>query len=628
MSPFHTLFPAAMLARATAVVIPALTAACGIHEVSVADSNVISAVEASLPLLQRSGAAWFEERTCVSCHHLALGMMSVGLARERGFSIDEDLFAGQLAHLQDSLSTPREQILQGKAGINGQLGQAYKLWALASANEPADANTDARALFLAGIQGRDGHWRSGSHRPPLEDSEFTATALAARAMQLYVPSGHARTIASQVAEARAWLEAAVPRSTEERVMQLFGLAWTGASRESIALARTALLNEQRPDGGWAQLPTRTSDAYATGQTLAALNQVADLSVDDAVYQRGLEFLLRTQRPDGTWHVATRRKSGGLPYFETGFPHGEDQFISYAASAWATMALTLAIQPGMSPIFTCTAPLARKPTSSPPTDGFTPLMEAVLQGQLADVRALLDSGSDVNAGSENGLTALMCAAGDVAVARLLIERGANVDARTALGFNAAILAAGRHGGGKVLELLAEHGADLSVQAGDGTTALLAAAMSGDHEKIDFLLAHGVDVDIHGKNSETALTVAVWQGDARTVRHLLARGADPDAKHNADEETPLFSATLDGFPEVVEALLAAGARTDARDEDRKTPLMWAATVDWGDDRSLRTLLAHGADPLARDKDGATPLDLAERHANRLAAETLRSASAKAK
>jgi hypothetical protein len=32
------------------------------------------------------------------------------------------------------------------------------------------------------------------------------------------------------------------------------------------------------------------------------------------------------------------------YFESGFPYGKDQFISLAASSWATTALALALPP--------------------------------------------------------------------------------------------------------------------------------------------------------------------------------------------------------------------------------------------------------------------------------------------
>jgi len=88
-----------------------------------------------------------------------------------------------------------------------------------------------------------------------------------------------------------------------------------------------------------------SDAYATGQALVALHQAGKLPVTDPAYQRGVSYLLDRQAADGSWVVKTRT----LPlqkYFESGFPYGEDQWISAAASSWATMALILAVEPPM------------------------------------------------------------------------------------------------------------------------------------------------------------------------------------------------------------------------------------------------------------------------------------------
>jgi hypothetical protein len=85
------------------------------------------------------------------------------------------------------------------------------------------------------------------------------------------------------------------------------------------------------------MPTLSSDAYATGQALYAL-QVAEVNAKEGLYRRGAEFLLRTQLDDGTWFVRTRA-FGVQAYFETGFPHGPSQFISATATAWATIALT-------------------------------------------------------------------------------------------------------------------------------------------------------------------------------------------------------------------------------------------------------------------------------------------------
>jgi len=53
-------------------------------------------------------------------------------------------------------------------------------------------------------------------------------------------------------------------------------------------------------------------------------------------------LLRTQKADGSWMIKSRSKPF-QPYYESGFPHGKDQFISVAASGWATAALAAALK---------------------------------------------------------------------------------------------------------------------------------------------------------------------------------------------------------------------------------------------------------------------------------------------
>ena len=101
-----------------------------------------------------------------------------------------------------------------------------------------------------------------------------------------------------------------------------------------------ILAIQRADGGWAQLPTMASDAYATGQALYAL-QAGGISPQSDAFRKGAAYLLRTQLEDGTWLVRSRA-FGFQPYFETGFPHGRDQFISAAATSWAAIALAFTL----------------------------------------------------------------------------------------------------------------------------------------------------------------------------------------------------------------------------------------------------------------------------------------------
>ena len=119
------------------------------------------------------------------------------------------------------------------------------------------------------------------------------------------------------------------------IFALLGLIWAEAPRHEVARQQQALITLQRPDGGWGQMPTLSSDAYATGQALYAL-QVAGVGAKDPVYRRGVDFLLRTQLEDGTWFVRTRA-FGVQPYVETGFPHGPSPVISASASGWAASA---------------------------------------------------------------------------------------------------------------------------------------------------------------------------------------------------------------------------------------------------------------------------------------------------
>ena len=85
------------------------------------------------------------------------------------------------------------------------------------------------------------------------------------------------------------------------------------------------------------------DAYATGEALFALGFAGRMTVSDPVFQNGVDYLLSTRANDGSWHVRSR-SIWVQPYLDTGFPYGQDQFISTAGTAWATLALTLAAEP--------------------------------------------------------------------------------------------------------------------------------------------------------------------------------------------------------------------------------------------------------------------------------------------
>ena len=305
--------------------------------------SVRAAFERTIPLLQRIDGAFMQKAGCVSCHHNSLTAMTVAIARKNGLPVDEQIARNQVKAIASYVETWRERALQG-VGIPGEAAtMGAILTGLAAENYPPDAATDAFVRFLQSQQYPDGRWRVFSHRPPMESSDISVTAITLRSLQVYGPKAQHAKYELAVKRAADWLMNAQPQASQDRAYQLLGLGWAGvkANNEIMRNAVGELLAEQRSDGGWAQLPGLASDAYATGQALVALKQAGGLASTAPAYKRGIDFLMKTQLEDGSWYVKTRAIPL-QPYFESGFPHGADQWISAAATNWAAMALALSV----------------------------------------------------------------------------------------------------------------------------------------------------------------------------------------------------------------------------------------------------------------------------------------------
>ena len=308
----------------------------------VAPRTARAAITVSLPRLQHADTVFLKTAGCVSCHNNSLFQMTAAAARRTGFRIDEPAFNDQMTRTRAYLESWRERELQDIA-IPGRIDTtAYILVGLAAAAYPPDPATDALARYVKRRQLADGSWRVASHRPPIESSDIGVTALALRSLQAYAPAPLKAEYARAVQRGAAWLTHAQPKSTEDHVYQLLGLTWAGEKPAALRPAANALIARQRADGGWSQIPTLPSDAYATGQALTALAESGAMKPTDLSYQRGVRFLLGTQLDDGSWYVRSRAIPI-QPYFDSEFPHGKDQFISAAATNWATIALTWALR---------------------------------------------------------------------------------------------------------------------------------------------------------------------------------------------------------------------------------------------------------------------------------------------
>ena len=139
--------------------------------------------------------------------------------------------------------------------------------------------TLAAQVFASRILNRqfpDGHWGTIDVRPPQSYSIVTSTAVAARAIQRYLPASMHAEQRAAVDRAREWLRTVVPADNEERTFQLLGLSWARGRTGRARPAGTRAAGHAAADGGWAQLPRLGSDAYATGQALVALQRAGGL----------------------------------------------------------------------------------------------------------------------------------------------------------------------------------------------------------------------------------------------------------------------------------------------------------------------------------------------------------------
>jgi hypothetical protein len=296
-----------------------------------------TAIKKVLPMLEMGGEPGFKARACTSCHSNSLPAMAVGLARKKGFVVNEDQVKKEVGF---AITTDMPYLEPNRLGTSiggGSDTIGYTLMGMAAAGSPADALTDAHIHYLSLNQALDGAFRNTSYRPPSEYSAFTTTAVALRAIKLYPLPGRREEFEERISRAKRWLLSAKPFSIEERSMQLNALADAGASVSERAPFVKALKSAQNQDGSWSQLPGIRSDAYATGQALYALYVSGDVPAKDPVYQKGVEWLLRNQLADGSWFAPSRAVPVQPHTFES-FPNGWHQFISEAASSWATMAL--------------------------------------------------------------------------------------------------------------------------------------------------------------------------------------------------------------------------------------------------------------------------------------------------
>lgn len=182
---------------------------------------------------------------------------------------------------------------------------------------------------------------------------------------------------------------------------------------------------------------------------------------------------------------------------------------------------------------------------------TALMQAADGGNIDQVRALLQSGADVNEARGTGHTPLMLAASrdHLEMVQTLLRAGANPNA----------IIYGRYGI-------------------PGWAWMFAMNRCNKHwrEMTDAMLAAGVELNPN-TIYPSPLGYAIREDDVVIIETLLKKGANPNLRDTETGETLLMSAAKYSTVEVVQALIEGGADVNARNKAGQTVLTVADSKD---------------------------------------------------
>ena len=310
--------------------------------------QVQQTVDRAIKYMQIESAAWLNTRKCAACHHVPMPLWALSEAERQGYAIDKKFVVDTI----ESLLGSRDKLMASKIFPNPAdppdprpqgrgLNMGLPFLAVAVQSMPSLEKGQKQSLKLiaeeiVNKQQPDGSWEffATLRRPPINESQTTDAAWVIMALEGAMGSDAPESQRTALSRAIAWLDTAkLSDNHQDKVLKVLMEIRFAKPRETMQTTINELLALQRADGGWSQtVPELKSDAFATGQTLYVLS-LAGYTAERAQIKRGIDFLVATQSPDGSWPMVSRSTPDGSP--------GSAKLLTpiiCAASSWATLGL--------------------------------------------------------------------------------------------------------------------------------------------------------------------------------------------------------------------------------------------------------------------------------------------------
>lgn len=241
-------------------------------------------------------------------------------------------------------------------------------------------------------------------------------------------------------------------------------------------------------------------------------------------------------------------------------------------------------------------------------GIKKLHSAAKNGDVAAIESLLLLGIGIDARDESGRTPLVTAIlnGQLQAITYLIGNGADPLKRSH-GWN-SLHWASFFGHTDVIEFLVRHVPDIDSRADQDMTPVLIATRYGKLQTVEFLISKGANLDLRDDRGWSSLHWASDINRTDIIELLVSHMTDIDPRDTKDR-TPLMRAAWYGKLQAVECLIGLGANPSLEDDDGWNSLHWALLSD--NTAVIDTMLSHGVSAESKTKKGDTPLMLARRY-----------------
>lgn len=210
-------------------------------------------------------------------------------------------------------------------------------------------------------------------------------------------------------------------------------------------------------------------------------------------------------------------------------------------------------------------------------GRTSLMSAAYAGNKEKVKSLIEAGADLHILDNQKLTALILAAhkSHDEIVELLLEAGAKVRLWEK-GLRSTFFYADKSNA-KLMNLLANAGADVNEKGSDLRTHLMKACLDGKVDIVKGLLSvKTIDIEASDRNGQNALIYAAYNGHSKVIKLLINAGANI---HKVDKagNNAIYLAIRGGHLDSIKVLHKAGTKVFNKSSTTKDPLALALEME---------------------------------------------------